>query len=41
MIGYLVDEVGCAELGEEGGYHVAEKDDAFGYAGADEVEGGR
>jgi hypothetical protein len=27
------------ELGEEGGYHIAEEDDAFGHGGPDEVEG--
>jgi len=35
-----VDKVGGDELGEEGGDHVREEDDAFGDLGADEVEGG-
>lgn len=35
-----MDEVGCYELGEEGGNDVGEEDDAFGDCGTDEVEGG-
>jgi hypothetical protein len=35
-----VDEIGCTQLCEEGGNHVTEEDDAFGYAWSDKVEGG-
>ena len=34
-----MDEVGRAELGQEGGEHVGEEDEAFGRGGADEVLG--
>lgn len=35
-----MDEVGREEFGEEGGYDIAEEDDAFGNGWTDEVEGG-
>lgn len=35
-----MDEVGCDELGEEGGEDVGEEDDAFGDVASDEVLGG-
>lgn len=39
-IGHGVDEVGRAELGQEGGDHVGEEDEALGCGGTDEVLGG-
>lgn len=39
MVWYLVNEVGCAELGEERRDHVGEEDDTFGDPRAYEVEG--
>jgi len=38
-IGDGADDVGEEEFGEEGGDDVAEEDDAFGYRGADEIQG--
>lgn len=34
-----MDEVGCYQLGEEGGEDVREEDNGFGYAGTHEIEG--
>ena len=36
-----MDEVGSAQLGQEGRYHIGEEDDAFWHVGTDEIEGGR
>jgi hypothetical protein len=36
-----LDDIGEEELGEEGGYDIAEEDDAFRHGGADEIEGCR
>ena len=35
-----MDEVGCAQLGEEGWYDIGKEDDALGHIWADEIECG-
>lgn len=41
MVGYLVYEVGCAELGQKRGQDIGEQHDTLGNVGTDEIEGSR
>jgi hypothetical protein len=33
-----VNDIGCAELGQEGGYNVSQKNDAFRDVGPDQIK---